>query len=182
MLQKEKSSTAPTKITDLSDDLTLKGVASKNKEFLNKLDKNNFKTAEELMLTQLQYDSLVKTLELMESGIVNHVASEHDRRSGDYNFNMSTWKEKWNCGTVACLGGTAELVSGLPRGNLFHKKDPNTGKNVLDLSPELVNLFFVGHQIEHGCHKDTTDTQAARALRGYLETGKTDWVAARSKP
>lgn len=71
---------------------------------------------------------------------------------------MSIWRNHHSCGSVCCIGGSAEALVGA---NYPESKIPG----------ELKELFFG----VPGVYRDTTPKQAAVALRGYLETGITDW-------
>ena len=122
-----------------------------------------FKTAAELGLECNQYCGLIKTLAHMEAGRLHHAPKEFTTRRGHTfsgHFNMGSWRAGTECGTVACIGGTAELLgncqlTGCPRGPIRELFFPDE------------NFCNIGYQ--------ATPRQAAVALRGYLETGKTDW-------
>lgn len=122
------------------------------------------KTAKELSLTQAQYCGLVKTLEALESGKLDH---ENDERIHD--FDMSVW----DCGTARCIGGSAEL-----RGRCSIKATAWA----FDREGERVPLYYLFYP-EHvnGAYSATTK-QAAVALRHYLMTGKENWKMAMETP
>jgi hypothetical protein len=123
----------------------------------------NCKTAEELGIKQLEWEALREVLVLLEMGELKH----HDpfESDGSGNFNMSVWQSNYddeNCGTVACIGGTAELIG-------------NFSFDETDANEELDNLFFV-----HGCNTNIASistAHAARALRNYLTDGTADWIS-----
>lgn len=120
---------------------------------------DNFKTAAELRIPEDQYAALIKTLELMEAGKIVHV---EDYSSFDAveeftgHFNMDVWIGKADCGTVACIGGTAELVGKV---QFIDFKIP----------PELYTLFY-----EYG-GDDPSVADGAKALRNYLTGGEAKW-------
>jgi hypothetical protein len=127
----------------------------------------NFKTAAELEISEKEKSALVKTLVLLETGKLKHTKPKFPR---DYSvdtefsglFNMSDWFYPSKCGTVACIGGTAELV-----GNMRFEHDmSNAG---------LSALFYMDDGSTNYPMEDVTTEQAARALRNYLTTGKPDW-------
>jgi hypothetical protein len=129
----------------------------------------SFKTAQDLGISEGQKSALEKTLVLMETGKIRHVpAQDYGKRcfyspkgfSG--NFNMSDWTYGSACGTVACIGGTAEMV-----GNV----DFGTGMS----TEGLRQLFYPDYENEEEEYNDITVEQAARALRNYLTTGRPDW-------
>ena len=125
------------------------------------------KSAIDLGLTPEQFNALEKTLEAMESGQMRHVpdadtsffnfGNEH-KFSGQ--FNMNIWREGNKCGTVACIGGTAEILGGI----VF---DEST------IPENLVRLFYPQDNARD--YASITVAQAARALRNYLETGAARW-------
>ena len=130
---------------------------------------NEFKSAEQLYLSEKQKEALVRTLELLENGKLLHVRDfcpEIDKKGEKFtgHFNMAYWRAKDSCRTVACIGGTAELISGVKF------LDPNKfiGGH---FPPKLNELFFrpTGH------FNSKTPAQAAKALRNYLTTGDAQW-------
>jgi hypothetical protein len=136
----------------------------------------NFMTPADLGLNDRQFDSLVKVLKLLEVGLLKHVSSPCYRYPGntpdeinsqldpsfDGLFNMASWVCDSECGTVACIGGTACLLAGDP---LLFVDDPCSTEE----------LFYPPHGSQTS--RITTD-QAARALRSYLTTGDPKWTEA----
>jgi hypothetical protein len=127
----------------------------------------SFKPAAELGITEPQRDALMKTLVLLETGKLVHTtryASARGPRPFTGHFNMKRWGlEPTDCGTVACIGGTAEIISGI---------------NFFDClyDPGLHELFYAqGSRKEM---RDITPAQAATALRSYLTTGNANWAEA----
>lgn len=125
----------------------------------------NFKTAEELGLTEEQVDALKKVLVLLEteklkeSSPYPNFTPYHDKLPEfTGHFNIGHWMAKTRCGTVACIGGTAELLAG---------KRVFGGING-DHPPMLHYLFY-----PPGLR--ATTEQAARALRNYLTNGDAQW-------
>ena len=127
-----------------------------------------FKSSEELGLTQAERDALIKTLLMMEAGKMESICTREQANSqlpeGSHGFNMAVWNTTHPCGTVACIGGNAELLGGLPLKSLSKKCD------ILSRGGEddLRRLFF-------GFGGDTSPRGAAKVLRGYLMTGQTKW-------
>ena len=126
--------------------------------------KRPFLSAQILSITDAQRDALIKTLTLLESGALVHAPV-----SGGFNFskqftghfNMANWNHATDCGTVCCIGGTAELIGNL-RFNPIGRQDA-----LKDLFyPRIAPLSTI------------TPTQAAVALRSYLTTGNANWRAA----
>lgn len=128
-----------------------------------------FKSPEELGLSLKERDALIKTLLLMEAGKVIHVKGDFTTngklQEGEYGFRMSNWRDQYECGTVACIGGTAELLGGMPRTSLGVKamNMHHFGKS------ELYNLFY------RWGGSNPSPKEAAKVLRGYLTTGRTRW-------
>ncbi len=122
----------------------------------------NFKSAADLGITEPQLDALRKTLVLLETGGLTHIP-EHDLGRGRIgkpkftgHFNMAHSYFVDACGTVACIKGTAELISGV-------SLEPST------LPEGLIELFYNWY------HSDPNTAQAATALRSYLTTGSANW-------
>jgi len=128
----------------------------------------NFKTAEELRIPEGHVAALQKVLVLLETDKLTHMDKElyygldDGPRTFTGHFNMGSWTAPRECGTVACIGGTAELISGLDFSFLA------------DRNPALNILFYpcIGG---YGIYNDITTEQAAQALRNYLTTGVADW-------
>lgn len=127
-----------------------------------------FKSPKELGLTLKERDALIKTLLLMEAGKMVHIKDVGDNtvQSGEYGFSMREWHMQHFCGTVCCIGGTAELLGGLPTHSLAIK---STGMASVGDNLDLYNLFY-----RWGGGSPSPE-RAAQVLRGYLTTGKTKW-------
>lgn len=128
----------------------------------------NFKSAADLDITEDQLSALRKTLVLLETGKLTHVP-EDDLGRGNLgkpkftgHFNMSHSYIIADCGTVACIKGTAELISGVSLAPSF-------------IPADLRDLFY------NWRGEDPDTSQAATALRSYLTTGKANWAAAVSR-
>ena len=132
----------------------------------------NFKSAADLGLTDQEHSALITTLGMMERGEIKFfdVSKCEDIGHGtEFTglFNLGEWAEKYTCGTVACIGGTAELVGKLPRNSINDKCD------ILSDLDDLCYPAFTG-----AIYNSTTVEQAAKALRSYLTTGKANWAEA----
>jgi hypothetical protein len=127
----------------------------------------NFMTAADLGLEPEEKAALVTLLGMLERGELVHVPNEDVIPMGvakkfTGGFNMGVWKaETENCGSVCCIGGSAELVGGLREDQLFGRAHGN---------PDLEELFFPG-----GFLGKITVPQAASALRNYLTTRHASW-------
>lgn len=135
-----------------------------------------FKTAADLGISDPQKDALIKTLVLLETGKLRHVpdplSSDVDDRSArkfDGLFDMRSWAGAHPCGTVCCIGGTAEIVGNVKFGSDFGCDITNAG---------LHNLFHP--RLSHDHWGKITPSQAATALRSYLTTGDAHWDLAGS--
>ena len=132
----------------------------------------NFKTADELEISERQKEALMKTLVLLETGKLEYSRAfdfEVDEGNPTFcgKFNMRYWTQPGRCGTIACIGGTAELISGV----VF----PYSGHDGLRrlFQPETPRMEE---------WKNITPLQAATALRSYLTTGHPRWDLAVSCP
>jgi hypothetical protein len=139
-----------------------------------------FLDAQTLGLTEDQRCGLVKTLAWLEAGKL-----DHENEAKIEKFDMGHWRLPTytrtaagftECGTVCCIGGTAEVLMGMPK-----------FKMSWGAPQELNSLFYPGQtgdgrdNPKHSGWQAST-AQAAVALRGYLETGKTNWDAAMKTP
>lgn len=139
----------------------------------------NFKTADDLGITDEQKDALIKTLVLLETEKLRHYNPEGEYISVtndwfeagieprfDGNFNLGTWASQQECGTVCCLGGTAEAISGV------------SFRGWMDSENCALRDLFAPYSISCERWRDITTSQAATALRSYLTTGKAQWKLA----
>lgn len=133
----------------------------------------SFMTAADLGITEEQRGALAKTLVLLETDKLIHAAPEsqinwysEDKFTGQFNMDMWTLNYE-GCGTVACIGGTAELIGDISFGDAHHKLPEN-----------LYRLFYPGDIVDDWAM--ITTQQAARALRSYLTTGDARWDLALS--
>jgi hypothetical protein len=126
----------------------------------------NFKTADDLGIAQHEFEALAKTLVLLETGKLRHVPDDnagemvlHTEAKFNGLFNMNLWGNKTDCGTVACIGGTAQLI-----GRFEFREMPDA----------LDDLFYPDSLPLTNWNRITT-SQAATALRSYLTTGDARW-------
>lgn len=123
----------------------------------------NFKTHVELGLPEEHRGALVLCLRYLESGKLRHVKRDfviewdQDPQKLDRVFNMHEWSVPTNCGTVCCIGGWAEYLSGVQD---------------LDYSKALDPLFYPSAADNWD---DITPEKAAIVVRHYLTTGEIDW-------
>jgi len=132
----------------------------------------NFMIAADLRITEPQKRALIKTLVLLETGKLQHVhpdATFSEPRGFTGHFNMSWWDLHSGCGTICCIGGTAELIGELKPNELDIATIGNS---------KLRNLFYPGVDKKDQIFvamQNITPTQAAVALRSYLTTGDAQW-------
>jgi hypothetical protein len=128
-----------------------------------------FMTSEALGLNSLQYESLIASLDVLESGAIKYIevggrGSNADVKTAPkpYNFNMDSWRvKKKDCGTVCCIGGLSEILA---QKRLYGNGMPYA----------LENLFYPS-TLMWCSYSDITIKQASTALRNYLTTGKANW-------
>jgi len=128
----------------------------------------SFLNADQLNIPQDWYEALLKVYHAMERGELKYV-SEIDMKYSDFSmetqkfsglFNMAEWRANVvGCGTVCCIGGTAELLGKVDFGIDCH-------------SEELENLFYPPN---HDDYNHITVEQAQEALRRYLTIGAPQW-------
>jgi hypothetical protein len=131
----------------------------------------NFKSATDLGITEPQKNALMKTLVLLETGKLTHVPDKEikgdmpkGKRTFSGMFNMGAWSgaDAHRCGTICCIGGTAELIGNVTFGGGF-------GRGIE--SPALKGLFYPSID----SWDSITTEEAATALRSYLTTGDARW-------
>jgi hypothetical protein len=127
----------------------------------------SFLDAEVLGLSEPKRAALITVLGMLERDELHHVPIEKiggmastPKFSGL--FNMAYWTAESECGTVCCMGGTAELISG----------QSFAGARTQALS----KLFYLRDAAEGFSYNAITPAQAARALRNFLTFGEARWT------
>ena len=122
----------------------------------------NFKTAKELGLADVEVEALVTVLRMLERG---DIAREE--------FHMGRFRHE--CRTPACICGWAHHLS---RGRAFPELTSPYGPLILyrRLSSSISELFRL--TAARGSGGEITPAQAAAALRTYLIHGETRWSEA----
>lgn len=128
----------------------------------------NFKTPAELQISDVEFDALFKTLGMMEREELVHIyhPGTNSYTFGKFtgHFNMADWNDVKECGTVCCIGGTADLIGGVDLNLTAHK------------NRALHNLFYSSSILVR--YSQITVAQAATALRNYLTHGEPCWAEA----
>ncbi len=129
----------------------------------------NFMTPAQLGLTENQHGALVQVLGMLDRGELVYTpmaaVAEGNFQNRPGLFNMNAWHRAQECGTIHCIGGTAELLGA----DDFHW--------IVQHNSALRNLFYP-FSVPHRKWELITTAQAAAALRSYLTTGESNWVAA----
>lgn len=128
---------------------------------------SEFKTAEELGITETERCALVQVLAKLQSGEID-----------DSHFKMETWKQK--CGTVGCIAGWCNIVS---NGEAFpalttiqNKEDASYGLDASWMSKmpsAMKNLFGVDYG--WGTLIRAKASHGIAAIKQYLSGKTVDW-------
>ena len=131
----------------------------------------NFKSAADLGVTDIELTALVHLLGMLERDELVH--GEHPfakMARGPNEFNMAATLDN-SCGTIGCIAGWANALSG---GDAFPEIVKGEIENWhLRSNQQLINLFGIGRAC--GGLYSITPAQAATALRSYLTTGDAKW-------
>lgn len=131
----------------------------------------NFKSATDLGINDIEHRALVKVLGMLEREELIHAKHPHAAQPRASNeFNMAATLDN-SCGTIGCIAGWAYHISG---GEAF----PEIVKgDIIDWAMRSNNplnkLFGIGRSC--GTLYTITPDQAATALRSYLTTGDSRW-------
>lgn len=122
----------------------------------------NFKTAKELGLADVEVEALVTVLRMLERGDIT-----------PEEFHMGHFQQE--CKTPACICGWAHHVS---RGRAFPELASPYGPIILyrRLNSSISELFRLTEA--RGSGSEITPAQAAVALRNYLTHGEPRWADA----
>src|ERR1700679_4104916 len=131
----------------------------------------NFKSAADLNISDVEIQSLVAVLGMLEREELVHGETPLCTKPRKPNeFNMAATLEN-SCGTIACIAGWAHEVSGREAFPEIVKGEIGDWK--LRANPALLGIFGIGRR--HGVLYSITPAQAAAALRSYLTTGDACW-------
>jgi hypothetical protein len=131
----------------------------------------NFKSAAELDLSDVELQSLIKVLGMLEREELVHADAPWAAQPRQPNeFNMAATLDN-ACGTIGCIAGWAYHISG---GSAF----PEIVKGEIEdwdlrSNRTLNSLFGIGRAC--GYLSAITPSQAAIALRSFLTTGDPRW-------
>lgn len=132
----------------------------------------NFKTAADLGLQEIEIVALIKVLGMLERDEIRHTPVDHDQ--SDYMrrprkvltaFNMEAVFSRTGCGTAGCIAGSADFF--------FGTKFSSNNAIRRDI-PDALNSVFCPWDVQKPWGQITAD-EAARALRSYLTTGAANW-------
>lgn len=130
----------------------------------------NFKTADELKISEEELSAAISVLGMFERGEIVHQTPISNFRDWDAetpiakrSFNMACSGVQADCGTIACIGGWMAVLMG------YQGKGINAYVNSTRADSTLYPLFWLRTDIR------ITADQAATALRSYLTTGDARW-------
>lgn len=121
----------------------------------------SFKTADDLGISKVEQEALIKVLGMLERGDLIDVSFGTECDNG---FNMGTSGE--GCGTPACIGGWAANLMGISQLDYLNRYSYSKSYR----NPALYELFWN----ETAC-ETAKAADAATALRSYLTTGEARW-------
>lgn len=142
------------------------------------------KSAAELGVTETQHKYLLQVLDMLERGELRHAPVVGDVEGQC--FNMATYEDRGDCGTVGCIAGWMQVLSGYTCFKSFSFCPQEDAEYLRKYAPahrfqraEIVsralhNLFHMG-DCEHDDLETVTPDQAAQAIRNYLSLGEPCW-------
>lgn len=141
----------------------------------------NFLTAKELGITEIERDALSKVLGMLERGEIPAKAFNMGKFCGNAGFEVEHAIMN-ECGTVGCFCGWANYISNgsaFPElSRLYNSADclmvrlPQSARHTFAMDDGSQSLLT--YKIWH----NATPESAANALRSYLTTGKDNWSEA----
>lgn len=129
-----------------------------------------------------------RLLELAD--VIEKMPWAKDRQSGgECGFNMEVWNEDFPCGTVSCIGGTAQIHFGLKHETEVYAFLSDLGEKVTEhiveeeangyrsaryvRSDDYSSLLSLFYPPPHGWSADPQE--AAQVIRHLATTGQVDW-------
>lgn len=138
----------------------------------------NFKTATDLGIKDVELDALIKVLGMLERGEIPKAAFDMGRFRPYYSSEESVVAE---CGTVGCICGWANFISNgaaFPELNELRIGDPLMRR----ISPAARHAFAMDDhtqtELTGRIWSEGTPASAAVALRSFLSTGDANWAEA----
>lgn len=122
----------------------------------------NFKTAAELGISEVEIQSLIKVLGMLERGEIDAA-----------HFSMMNYRREEACGTVGCLCGWAHMVSSAAFPEVSSEVGWTTTLLGERLNEATKSLFAIGCNFNAWAAAEPR--HAALALRSYLTTGDARW-------
>jgi hypothetical protein len=148
----------------------------------------NFKTAEDLRITDTELESLIKVLGMLERDEFTHypfynnisvfkikeIIARGFQPEGKKYLQMRGFLSDEGCGTAGCICGWAHLIS---NGKAFPELTIHGGVISLAnrLSVEASELFLINGPFTAYQRESVKPDQAAAALRNFLTTGHHQW-------
>jgi hypothetical protein len=127
----------------------------------------NFKTATDLGISEVELDALIKVLGMLEREEL--VYTSFHSPTVPNGFNMTVTDHQDECGTVGCIMGWCRFVAGEEVFNIFERGSTRGYPSRL-----MKGLFMWGRP----GRGNVQPAQAAIALRSYLTTGEANWAEA----
>ena len=127
------------------------------------------KTAQELNITQIERDTLVKLMKMLRSGKIDYCKYDWalDLKPPGLHIDMGVWHHAYACGTVGCIGGLCYVLSKGKAFSNYGMKRPDFFSNLRGLS----ELFYPVHM---STIRDPI--VIADAIESFLNTGSTTWA------
>jgi hypothetical protein len=134
----------------------------------------NFLSAEELKLTEVERDGLIKVLNALERGeLVSYEKWKTTKEKNTKPIIMSSWfnYEFPECGTVGCIAGWANIMTG---GKAFkHLVFNMYMSDYFRKRPELADLFTsITYAAGDSIDGDKMTEKITKGLTNFLTTGK----------
>ncbi len=130
----------------------------------------NFMSSEDLGIEHDEHKALILLLGMLERAEIPHHRPDTPAAVTPTGFNM----EAWRCGSVACLGGWAELLMGHGFKTEISENAPLDELFYPDEREEIPGITFESL-------KTITPEKAAQALRNFLTEGDANWLAVLNK-
>lgn len=137
-----------------------------------------YKTAEELGIEQWEFNGLLAVVDLLKKDAVHATEEvmESETKLTQPLFNMDYCAHKYDCGTVACIGGWTYILHNALDHEMLSNADVSAILDYVEpggVTGKLFDLYYPSAVLDYSA---ITIDHALEAIDNFLTTGKPNWL------